>query len=112
MWWIPSCAKGTASRDRPVVLEAGSQFEAVMEFYRDTYKMHQKTADGVRHVVLVKVERALPLISPIYALGVTEDEVVARYTKLYGDLRPRRRGSLPSPDRPTRVAEPISQRER
>ncbi len=96
----PISRKGYRFKGSAVVLEAGSQFEAVMEFYRNTYKMHPKTADSVRHVVLVKVERALPLISPIYALGVTEDEIVARYTKLYGDLRPRRRGSLASPERP------------
>jgi uncharacterized protein len=90
----PILRKGYRFKGSAVVLEGGAQFEEVMEFYRDTYRMHPKTADSVRHVVLVKVERALPLISPIYDLGRTEDEVVARYTKYYGDLRPRKPSSL------------------
>ena len=86
----PILRKGYRFKGSAVVLRGGAQFKEVMEFYRDTYGMHPKTADRVRHVVLVKVERALPLISPIYDLGATEDEVAARYTKYYGDLRPRK----------------------
>ena len=89
----PILRKGYRFKGSAVVLQGGAQFEEVMEFYRDTYGMHPKTADSVRHVVLVKVERALPLVSPIYDLGATEDEVVARYTKYYGDLRPRKPNS-------------------
>jgi predicted pyridoxine 5'-phosphate oxidase superfamily flavin-nucleotide-binding protein len=99
----PILRKGYRFKGSAVVLEGGEQFAEVMEFYRETYGMHPTTADGVRRVVLVKVERALPLISPIYDLGVTEDEVAARYTKYYGDLRPRKPGSVVSSARPSTV---------
>jgi len=85
----PILRKGYRFKGTAVVLEAGSPFEKVMGFYRNTYKMHPKTAESVRCVVLVKVERALPLISPIYDLGVTEDEVAARYAKYYAGVRAR-----------------------
>ena len=96
----PILRKGYRFKGSAVVLETGPKFAEVMEFYRHTYKMHPKTADCVRHVVLVKVERVLPLISPVYDLGTTEDEVVARYTKYYGDLRPRKPSTLASFERP------------
>lgn len=95
----PLLRKGYRFKGSAVVLAAGSQFEEVMEFYRNIYKMHPKTADSVQHVVLVKVERVLPLISPIYSLGATEDEVVARYAKYYDDLRPRKLGNVASSER-------------
>lgn len=98
----PILRKGYRFKGSAIVLQGGAQFEEAMEFYRDTYGMHPKTADSVRHVVLVKVERALPLVSPIYNLGATEDEVAARYTKYYGDLRPHKPNSLGSSARPAR----------
>lgn len=95
----PILRKGYRFKGSAVVLAAGLQFEEVMEFYRNTYKMHPKTVESVQHVVLVKVERALPLISPLYSLGATEDEVVARYTKYYDDLRPRKPGNVAGSER-------------
>jgi uncharacterized protein len=96
----PVLRKGYRFKGSAVVLEAGSQFEKIMEFYRTTYKMHPKTVDSVRHVILVKVERALPLISPIYDLGVTEDEVAARYAKYYAGVRERKPMSVATSERP------------
>lgn len=95
----PIRRKGYRFKGSAVVLDAGSQFEKVMAFYRTTYKMHPKTADSVRHAVLVKVERALPLISPIYDLGVTDDEVAARYARYYADVRARKSVSVARHDR-------------
>lgn len=83
----PILRKGYRFKGSAVVLGAGSQFDKVMGFYRTTYKMHPRTADTVRHVVLVKVQRALPLVSPIYDLGATEGEVAARYAKYYAEVR-------------------------
>ncbi len=92
----PLLRKGYRFKGSAVVLEAGSQFEEVMRFYRNACHMHPKTANSVRHVVLVKVERALPLISPIYDLGVAEDEVARRYAKYYADVRARKQGGAVS----------------
>ncbi len=95
----PILRKGYRFKGSAVVLEAGSQLEKVLEFYRTVYKMHPKTLESVRHAILVKVERALPLISPIYDLGVTEEDVAARYTKYYADVRERKLMSAGSSER-------------
>ena len=44
-------------------------FEQALAFYRN-----RGTVSPIEHVVLVKVERALPLISPAYDQGETEEE--------------------------------------
>ena len=44
----------------------------------------------VRHAVLVKVERALPLLSPAYDLGLTEEEIRATWEDHHDALRSRR----------------------
>jgi len=43
-------------------------------------------SERIRAVVLVKVDRALPLTSPAYDLGMTEDEVRAEYAARFRTL--------------------------
>lgn len=97
--------KGYRFKGPAAVLAPGRRFDEVMQFYRDVYKLHSELAARVRHVVLVKVEHAAPLISPVYDLKITEDEVAARYIKYYGNLRQTpaaesMEGSLTSTDEP------------
>jgi hypothetical protein len=42
----------------------------------------------IHSIVLVKVERALPLISPTYDTGGSEDEVRERWEGYYAGLKP------------------------
>jgi hypothetical protein len=42
--------------------------------------------ETVRHIVLVTVERALPLLSPVYASGAAEEDVRARWREYYSEL--------------------------
>jgi uncharacterized protein len=83
----PIVRKGFRFKGLATVLERGPGFVEVMEFYRTVYKLQPGLADRVRHVVMVKVERAVPLTSPIYDLGSTEEDVAARYSEYYGKLR-------------------------
>jgi predicted pyridoxine 5'-phosphate oxidase superfamily flavin-nucleotide-binding protein len=68
--------KGTAE-----VLESGAIFDEVLRQRRE-----RGAENPVRAVVLVKVERALPLISPAYDLGATEDELRATYRAYWQTL--------------------------
>ncbi len=72
--------KGTAT-----ILGDGPQFEEMAAFYRQ-----RGTASPIQHIVLVKVERALPLISPAYDQGQTEAQVSSRWERYWDDLRQRR----------------------
>ena len=56
------------------VLSEGPEFEAGLAFYRA-----RGSTSAKRHIVLVKVEKAAPLLSPSYAEGRTEAELVTRW---------------------------------
>ncbi len=78
----PIVRKGYRFKGTAVVLTEGAQFEEIETFYRQ-----RGTSNLIRSIVLVKVERALPLISPAYDSGATEDEVRARWEAYYDRLR-------------------------
>ena len=63
--------KGTAA-----VYTDGDVFERGVEFYEARGMV--KARERVRGVVIVTVERALPVTSPAYDLGVTEEELRER----------------------------------
>jgi predicted pyridoxine 5'-phosphate oxidase superfamily flavin-nucleotide-binding protein len=69
--------KGTAD-----VYTDGSVFERGVQFYetRGTVRARER----IHGIVIVSVERALPLTSPAYDLGLTEDEVRARNLRRLG----------------------------
>jgi len=56
--------------------EGGPRFEEAVAFYR-----HRGTANPIRAIVVVTVERALPLTSPAYDLGLSEAEVRERWKR-------------------------------
>jgi predicted pyridoxine 5'-phosphate oxidase superfamily flavin-nucleotide-binding protein len=73
----------------------GYRFKGTAEIH-DTGETHNRGlevlrergygTDTVRHIVLVTVERALPLLSPVYASGAEEEDVRARWTRHYAKL--------------------------
>ena len=62
--------KGTAT-----ILSEGPLFEEVLNTYKNVGMGVQRLADTIRRVVMVKVERALPLVSPGYFPGTTEEQM-------------------------------------
>jgi predicted pyridoxine 5'-phosphate oxidase superfamily flavin-nucleotide-binding protein len=79
------------------VLTGGPLFDRIMALYRGEAG-HDPLRDAdrrVRALVLVRVERALPLISPAYDDGATGQEVAAQWEQYWDDLRAQRhaRGS-------------------
>jgi uncharacterized protein len=75
--------KGTAT-----ILSEGPQFEEIIEFYR-----RRGSTAAKHHIVLAKIERAAPLISPVYDLGHSETQVRARWRRYWEKLWDRRTGS-------------------
>jgi predicted pyridoxine 5'-phosphate oxidase superfamily flavin-nucleotide-binding protein len=66
----PVARKGYRFKGTATVYKEGPLFEQGLAFYRN-----RGTASSIEHIVLVKVERALPLISPAYDQGKTEEEI-------------------------------------
>lgn len=78
----PVARKGYRFKGSATLLAEGPLFEQIVAFYRQ-----RGTANPIRTIVLVKVERALPLISPAYDLGLTEDEVRTRWLRYHESLQ-------------------------
>ncbi len=83
----PIARKGYRFKGRATVLGEGPEFARLVQFYRD-----RGTALPIQHVVLVTVERALPVVSPIYDLGWTEEDVRALWERHRDTLRHRPAG--------------------
>ena len=66
----PVARKGYRFKGPATVYTEGPLFEQALTFYR-----RRGTTSPIRHIVLVKVERAMPLISPAYDQGKTEEEI-------------------------------------
>ena len=66
----PVARKGYRFKGPATVYGEGPLFEQALAFYR-----RRGTTSPIRHIVLVKVERAMPLISPAYDGEKTEDEI-------------------------------------
>ena len=61
-----------------------------MRFFGEGHDAVERPDERINSVVLIRVDRAQPLISPAYELGVTEEETVAQWERYYGGLpRPR-----------------------
>jgi hypothetical protein len=72
--------KGTAE-----VLSEGARYDDLVAFFRA-----RGSTSPYRHMVLVKVERAAPLVSPAYDTGRSEADVAAQWEKTWAALSARR----------------------
>jgi uncharacterized protein len=77
--------KGTAR-----VVEEGLLFDAVLTFYRN-----RGVVNPIRAIVVIAVKRALPLISPDYDLGLSEDEVSQQWRNYRSELEKGDPGTAP-----------------
>jgi predicted pyridoxine 5'-phosphate oxidase superfamily flavin-nucleotide-binding protein len=75
----PLLRKGYRFKGPAQVLTEGALYEQIMAFYEQRGTQRQR----IRAVVLVTVERARPLTSPIYDLGAGEDEVRQQWRSYY-----------------------------
>ena len=77
----PILRKGYRFQGTATTLHDGPLFEQIGLFYHD-----RGVRNPIRSIVLIKVDRAMPLISPVYDLGLTEDEVRARWQRHWESL--------------------------
>ena len=75
----PIARKGYRFKGAAEVLTEGALFEQIMASYEAGDTPVRDARARIRQVVLGTVERALPLLSPAYVLGLDEDEVRATW---------------------------------
>jgi predicted pyridoxine 5'-phosphate oxidase superfamily flavin-nucleotide-binding protein len=81
----PLARKGYRFKGTARVLGEGPEYEAGLAFYRK-----RGSASAKAHIVLVKVERAAELISPVYDSGQSETAVAAKWRSYWQALWDRR----------------------
>ncbi len=94
----PFVRKGYRFKGRAVVSTGGPLFEEILAFYqREGLEVERSGARRIRSIVLVRVERALPLISPAYDSGLREEQIRAKWERYYCEtLKTTRRTEAPS----------------
>ncbi len=77
----PLVRKGYRFKGRGGVHRSDDVFQRACQMYRDT-----GSTSEIRAVVLIRVDRALPLISPAYDRGETEEQVKDRWRRYWRKL--------------------------
>jgi hypothetical protein len=79
----PFLRKGYRFKGVAIILESGDPYDKVIAFYKE----RGSHVSVLREIVVVRVQRAQPIDSPAYDLGLTEDEVRRRWERYYQSLR-------------------------
>ena len=79
----PIVRKGYRFKGTATVLTDGPRFDEIRIFYE---QRNPANRGQIRAIILVKVERALPLISPAYDVGMTEEEVRDKWQQYYDSI--------------------------
>jgi len=64
------------------VLSEGALFEEIVAFYNAAGAAKYT----IKNIVLIKIERILPLSSPIYDTGTSEDDVIKRWSDYWNSI--------------------------
>ena len=73
--------KGYRLKGIATVHKEGKLFDEVVAFYIAAGSRYT-----INNIVLIKVERVLPISSPAYDTGLTEEEVVKRWKEYWGGI--------------------------
>ena len=78
----PFVRKGYRFKGVASIVESGPLYDEVIAFYKE-----RGVANGIREVVMVRVQTAQAIDSPAYDLGLTEAEVRARWDRHWHAIR-------------------------
>jgi uncharacterized protein len=81
----PLTRRGFRFRGKGSVIHAGVGYWKVLEMYREEGAEVRR----IRAVIVVEVESAAPLVSPVYTTGLSGDEVRALWEEYYSKARQR-----------------------
>jgi predicted pyridoxine 5'-phosphate oxidase superfamily flavin-nucleotide-binding protein len=91
----PVTRTGYRFKGRGVVHGEGDRFERLVAAYAEGPRAVARPKDRIHHVVVIEVDRCLPLVSPAYDFGGTEEEISAQWEAYFTRLWARRRGDRP-----------------
>ena len=77
----PLSRKGYLFSGKARVLNEGNQYDEILSFYRD-----KGIKSPIRSVVLVDVSKVSKVTSPLYDMGMSEDEIRAKWKKHFESL--------------------------
>jgi predicted pyridoxine 5'-phosphate oxidase superfamily flavin-nucleotide-binding protein len=89
----PVIRKGFRFKGRGIVVDAGERFDELIERFSSGSRAVSDAKARIRHIVVIEVKRALPLVSPAYDGGMAEEEVAARWERYFLELWAGRRRS-------------------
>jgi predicted pyridoxine 5'-phosphate oxidase superfamily flavin-nucleotide-binding protein len=81
----PFVRKGYRFKGVASVLTEGALFERILDFYR-TERNLDESRTKIRSFVLVMVDEAMPLISPAYDQGLSEEQVREKSQRYFDSL--------------------------
>jgi predicted pyridoxine 5'-phosphate oxidase superfamily flavin-nucleotide-binding protein len=81
----PMVRKGYRFKGVATVLTEGALFERILDFYRAERNLDESRIK-IRSFVLVKIEEALPVVSPAYDLGLSEEQVREKMRRYFDSL--------------------------
>ena len=82
----PMVRKGYRFKGVASVLTEGALFERILDFYRAERNLDESRIK-IRSFVLVKIEEALPVVSPAYDLGLSEEQVREKMQLYFDSLQ-------------------------
>jgi uncharacterized protein len=91
----PMVRKGYRFKGVASVVTEGALFERILDFYR-TERNLDEGRTRIRSFVLVKINEAMPLISPAYDQGLTEEQVREKMQHYFDSLQ--RKNSTTRPE--------------
>jgi hypothetical protein len=68
------------------VVGGGERFERLLEFFSTGPRAVARPRERIHHVVVIEIDRCLPLRSPAYDLGATEAETATRWESYFTEL--------------------------
>src|SRR6266446_2812567 len=82
----PMVRKGYRFKGVASVLTEGVLFEQIVDFYRAERNLDESRIK-IRSFVLVKIDEALPVVSPAYDLGLSEEQVREKWQRYFDSLQ-------------------------
>lgn len=73
--------KGYRFKGVAKVLSDGALFDQIISFYKEAGSKYL-----IKNVVLIRVERVLPVWSPAYDIGLSEEDIIKRWTAYWGEV--------------------------